>query len=599
MNNNVTSYNGELFLDILYHNLYNELADSYKRGQKNKEGSIREYLELIEKMHDKARDSERKKNLVKELYYDKYVIKKENLPESLSEKAKEEKIEAQKRRLDSWIDYLTDEKTIYPMWAKYWIFREMLKIGNYDEISGKYTKRTKETVKPFIEVNPEIIAKCIENVMELLGDKKQSGQQIRKKVSNVSFERMYIEYEKKYRERIKTNDGRWVKYNYGNKEDAKILAKSLEGYNTGWCTANENTAIYQVCGDGGYSGGDFYVYYTLDENNEYKIPRIAIRLDGHNKIGEIRGVGENQDLEEAMLNTLELKLKEMAFLNQRDVEVNLSIVKNLKNLVLIKNKTVSNIPLTVQEIMDLYTKRYGFGYGQDALVKKIISKRSVANDYKIIKNLTMGEKIRWIRTGFESWNEDEKEFIDEKELALVVVSRSWRGIKYVNPNVENYLELAKEIVSQYSRALQFVNSKANGYRELALETVKGNGITLQYVDSKADCYKEIAMEAVRQNGMAIGFVDSKVEGYKEIALEAVREYPNAIQAVNWEFEEYKEIAMEAVKQDGMALKYISPKVEYYKELAQEAVHQCNSALKYVNDLDLKYELMNQESKKRR
>ena len=60
--------------------------------------------------------------------------------------------------------------------------------------------------------------------------------------------------------------------------DHMPLVESLKGYNTGWCTAGESTAKTQL------QGGDFYVYYTLDENDEYKVPRIAIRME-NNQIG--------------------------------------------------------------------------------------------------------------------------------------------------------------------------------------------------------------------------------------------------------------------------------------------------------------------------
>ena len=505
-NNDIRSYNGELFLDILYRDLYKDLEDSYKRGQKTKEEIIREYLELIEKMHDKAQNSERKREIIKELYYDKYVIKKENLPQRLSDDNKEKIIKAQKIRLGEWIDYLTDKSTLYPMWAKYWIFREMLKLGAYNAKTDRYDKRTKTTINPFVEVNPSVIAECIENISELLGNNRQSGQQIRKKIGNVSFERMYIEYQKKLKERIKTNEGRWVKYNYGNKEDAKILAKSLDGYDTKWCTASEGWAIDQLCGGGGYPGGDFYIYYTKDENSEYKIPRIAISINGHTRIVEIRGIEKGQNLEKNLIDVLELKLKDMTSLNQNDVKKNLMIIDDLKELMLISKKTQSNIPLTPQEIMDLYTKRYGFGLEQDELVKEIMKKRNPIEDYYSIKDLGIDEKIK-----------------------LIIIITMLLEDNSIWPNLSNSV-----------------------------------------------------------------FIDDE-----EVAKEAVRQYISVLKYVNPEIKCYKEIAMRAVRLDGLALKYVSPKVEYYKEVAQEAVHQCSYALKFINDLDLKDELMDQESKTRK
>ena len=43
-----------------------------------------------------------------------------------------------------WINYLIDENAKYPMWAKYWAFRGMLKIGAYDEATDTYKKRSEK-----------------------------------------------------------------------------------------------------------------------------------------------------------------------------------------------------------------------------------------------------------------------------------------------------------------------------------------------------------------------------------------------------------------------------------------------------------------------
>ena len=305
---------------------------------------------------------------------------------------------------------------------------------------------------------------------------------------------------------LKEFDGRWVKYNYGNKEDAKILAKSLDGYDTKWCTASEGWAIDQLCGGRGYSGGDFYIYYTKDENSEYKIPRIAISINGHTRIVEIRGIEKGQNLEKNLIDILELKLKEMTFLNQNDVKKNLMIIDDLRELMLINKKTQSKVSLTSEEIMNLYTKKYGFGLEQDELVKEIMKRRNPIEDYRSIKNLGIDEKIK-----------------------LIIIITMLLEENSIWPDLNN-----------------------------------------------------------------ITFIDEE-----EVAKEAVRQYISVLKYVNPEIKCYKEIAMRAVCIDGLALQYVSPKVENYKELAQEAVCQCSYALKYVNDLDLKYELMNQENKKRR
>ena len=59
---------------------------------------------------------------------------------------------------------------------------------------------------------------------------KLSTQEIRKLVGNISFERMYIEYENNKKEQYKSNDGIWIKYNQGSTEDAIKLSRILKKY---------------------------------------------------------------------------------------------------------------------------------------------------------------------------------------------------------------------------------------------------------------------------------------------------------------------------------------------------------------------------------
>ncbi len=606
-NDDIMSYNGEIFLDILYREMYNNLADSYKRGGATKEESIKRYLDRIEEMHEKARYSDHKKEMIKELYYDKYVVKKENLP-YLNDEEKKGIIEAQKKSLSKWIDYLTDENTKYPMWAKYWVFQQMLKMGTYDEMSGKYTRRTKETTKPFVEANPEIIAKCIGNIIDLIGEEKQNRQQIRKKIGDVSFEKMYIEYQKKIKKNIKSNKGKWIKYNQGNIEEAKKLAKSLDGYNTGWCTASENMAIDQVCGGVTYPGGDFYVYYTLDENNEYKVPRIAIRLDGHDKIGEIRGIEENQNIEEEMVDALETKLKEMKFLNAKEVDEKLEIVDNLKELFLIKEKVLNNIQLEPQEVMDLYTKRFGFGWSQEPLVDKLLAKRSIAMDYQLIKGLDIKDIKNFIDIkAIHLILSSEEKFINEEEVALELVKTNGLLLKIINPKIANYKEVAYAAFNQSKAAICFMDQELDGYSDLAMMAVMRDGLLLKYINPKianykevvytavhqcpdaiqylspdVDGYSELALFAVQQEGKLLSYINPNTKNYRNIVLEAVRNNPYSMEFVSPEIEGYEEIATVAVHKDGYAIRFIDSKLPYYRKLALDAVRQDGEKIEYVD-----------------
>ena len=343
------------------------------------------------------------------------------------------------------------------MWAKYWVFHQVLKMGTYDEINEKYTKRTKNTANSFVEANPEIIAQAIENVTKLLGDEELTTQEIRNIIDSISFEKLYIEYQKNRKEQYKSNDGIWIKYNHGNEEEAKKLSKSLEGYNTEWCTAIESTAISQICGGQGYYGGDFYIYYTKDEEGIYKVPRIAIRLDGHSNIAEIRGVEEHQNLEEEMIPILESELNKMTFLNEIDVYNNMEIVNKLKYLVSIKEKTIKDILLTQKEIMDLYNEKFGFGWQQDPLVKKIIEKRNPAKDYDLFKEDSLEKKVKYLYKVMPYLRKEHGRFLDEYEIIWELAHVNTRILNHVKEDILNNKEFDLEMVKLHGGAIEYLD----------------------------------------------------------------------------------------------------------------------------------------------
>ena len=307
----MNDYAGIEFLSKFFQNLYmSDEVQHTKTNKDNKKEAIQKYMDRLERIHTKA-DTETKKELLYSLYFDKHVIKEKNIPYGMD---KESIINAQKKSLGMWLEYLSNETANYPTWAKYWAFQGMLKMGSYDETKEVYLKRNKNTIAPFVSANPEIIAKSIETISKLVKGEEVTTDTLEKINKMDSFNKIYSLFEKKYKQNIidKTStEGVWKKYNQGSREDAIKLSKSLENMNTGWCTASEDMAIKQICGPyDTKNGGDFYVYYTKNNNGEYSIPRIAIRLNNHDEIGEIRGIEDGQNLEEKMVDVLEKKLKE-------------------------------------------------------------------------------------------------------------------------------------------------------------------------------------------------------------------------------------------------------------------------------------------------
>ena len=408
-----------LWIDIIskfYNNLHN--TDRVLKASSlsdNRRERLFKYFERLEELHKKVANSESKtgEKLLKSFYYDLYVIKPEDIPESYFQKqisiARErgygnieltpvnrkqmidQIIEDQKESLDKWIEYFlyNEESKSYEMWEKYWVFQGLQSLGKYDKEKGKFSKRDKNTVYPFPPVEKEYVFTTLK-LMEDYIKGKDTEDEIKSALGSGNFKLLY-EYVirqslLKGEHQSNTSQGKWVKYEQGS--DYNILRNSLQGYYTGWCTAaGENFAKGQL------SNGDFYVYYTLDENGEAKVPRIAIRMDGKDEIGEIRGIADNQNMEPEMLPILEEKLKEFP-----DREKYLKKEHDMKLLTLIDKKVKSNKELTVDELAFLYEieeEIEGFGYERDPRIEEIRSKRNTIQDLN--KVFASDKKFKEIR----------------------------------------------------------------------------------------------------------------------------------------------------------------------------------------------------------
>ena len=418
------------WLDMIskvYTNLHN--SDRVLRASNvsdKKRERLLKYFERLEELHNRVSEtrSVNGEKLLKSFYYDLYVIKPENIPDAyfqnqvrlarergygnikLTEEDKrrmtEEVIDDQKKSLDKWIEYFLydEESKSYEMWEKYWVFQGLQNLGKYDKETGKFSKRDKSTVYPFPPVEREYIFTTLKLMEDFLKDKK-GEEDIKQALSTGNFKLLYEYVIKqsflKGEHQSNNDDGKWIKYEQGS--DYNILRDSLQGYYTGWCTAaGENFAKDQL------AGGDFYVYYSLDKNGEAKVPRIAIRMDGKDKIGEIRGIADNQNMEPEMMPILEEKLKEFP-----DKGKYLKKEHDMKLLTLIDKKVNDNIDLTLEELKFLYEidgQIIGFGYGKDPRIEEIKRKRNERRDYSLIFNVKEEE----VALSQKEWLNNPKKF---------------------------------------------------------------------------------------------------------------------------------------------------------------------------------------------
>ena len=392
------------FIDRVFKDLYKspEVLKHSSGNATEKFKNIEEYMDKLESVHEKAAKSKERIKTIKRMYHNKYVIKRENIPDSYFELQKrialergfghvninenqrelleKEVIDNQKSSLDTWIDYfISEDAKFYPFWAKYWAFQGMLKMGMFDKETGTFSRRTNETTAPFIDLNREALSLSIDLVKKTINKQTIDDRDLEIIVKSGSFPKIYQYILTKTLDNneniLKRDQGIWVKYNRGS--DPMPLVKSLQGYNTGWCTAGETTARSQL------SAGDFYVYYTLDENNEYKVPRIAIRMEG-DSIGEIRGIGKKQNIESNMEKVVEEKLKEFP-----DRDKYYKKVEDMKKLTAIYEKHKEKQELTIEELRFLYeidSKIKGFGYMRDPRISEITEERNVRKDLSKIFN---------------------------------------------------------------------------------------------------------------------------------------------------------------------------------------------------------------------
>ena len=363
-----------------------------------------DYFNRLEEVHKRVSESKSKtgENMLKNFYYDLYVIKPENIPEAyfqnqvriarergmgnitLTEEDRKRyadaAIEDQKLTLDKWIDYFLydEEGKSWEMWEKYWVFQGLQSLGKYDKETKKFAKRDDTTVYPFPPVEKECISATI-HLMEEYVKSKNGDEEIKSALGRGDFKQLY-EYSIKQsmlkgEYQSKTTEGEWVKYEQGS--ESYKLWNSLQGYYTGWCTAaGEATARDQL------AKGDFYVYYSLDENGDAKVPRIAIRMDGKTKIGEIRGIADNQNMEPEMIPILNKKLERFD-----DKDNYLKSVHDMELLTLIDKKTTYSKELSVDEVRFLYevdSKIVGFGCEKDPRIYEIRQKRNKVKDYTLM-----------------------------------------------------------------------------------------------------------------------------------------------------------------------------------------------------------------------
>jgi phage protein U len=473
---------------------------SHPTDPKNK---IAAWLGVIERTH-RADLSDDALSTLGKYYYDRYVVKPENISQSyfdhqvkiarangipmqLDEKTKQTLVDAvikdQETSLDQWIEYFLSEDADYPLGLKVWAFEQMAKLQALNVEKGVFMKRSRGTASPFPELNREALATVLNTINAKMKGESLEGldPEFVELVEKKRFPDLYAAAIKESAANsvdLSTTDGQWVRYAQGSR--AEELVKTLKGKNTGWCTASLGTARRQL------SEGDFYVYYSKNVWGIPSQPRIAIRMQG-SAIGEIRGIESGQDLDKHIVESeiLEAKLSEFKGEGQRYRQR----IADTKRLNEIDEKNAQKIELSTEDLRFLYEidrRIQGFAYGRASGAYEIIRSRDRQSDIAKIFEIKPSQistsasrfgKVKGFRNGALVHLGDLKLDLDslptEKEIRLPQVIIGDFGLKGdFWPN--SYFSLkASDSKSRNLDDIVFPKRVTRDFKLAGVESVKG------------------------------------------------------------------------------------------------------------------------------
>lgn len=322
----------------------------------------------------------------------------------------EEKIKTlqndQAESLMKWSEYLRSDGNghIYPDWFKVYVWESLKKMGEFDREKGKFKKRTKSTTAPWPELNAEALVYVWGKINHgVVKGNAVDDEKLANLLNNGNFSTLYAHALHEAEtggitpELREITEGTWVKYDQTQSSDysdsyeedgeytddafvdadndtAMSLSQSLYGKRTGWCTAHSGTAAGQL------REGDFYVYYTLDDQGNYTIPRIAIRMEW-GVVAEVRGIESGQNLESNMIDIVVEKLKTLPGGDEYFEKV-----ENMKRLTEIDERVKGGGELTADDIIFLRFSGEikGFGHHEDPRIEELLQDRSLDDDLDLV-----------------------------------------------------------------------------------------------------------------------------------------------------------------------------------------------------------------------
>ena len=579
-----------ILIDRIYNQLYKSDIVLHKRkNEYDKFSNIKSYLARLEKIENIVKNNPEYIQLLKEYYYKKYVIKPENIPnisnqvtshrkrkknsidEAKINKIYQERIiNDQKMSIDIWIDYfLSDESNHIPIWAKYWAFQGMIRLGTLNKITKEFNKREKNNTCVFAELNKEALNMSIEYLTKVLRKEKIEDKDLELLLKSGSFKKIYeMMLRKTKKETSNIYDGIWIKFNKGS--NPIDMVSSIQGYNTEWCIAGIGTAYQQL------NQGDFYIYYTKNNKGEYKVPRLAIRMENDKIIREICGVADKQNIEENFEKIIKDKIK-----NFKDKDEFYLGIQQLEYLTFIHQKWLKDEELTKNELMFLYEINndiVGIVPKKDPRIKEILNIRNKKEDLAFIFNCSEDEIAL---DEYELYDNPNKIICLYNNLTIEDEKYNFPKLQFVKGNIiGNYLKNANGF-----KSLKRIGNDAN-FDSLIDATGFKNLISIGGSANFSSLKTSIGFESLINIGEnayfpelidTLGFTNLKIIGLKSFYPNYIEAYfPNIIDAKGLE-------NLEIIR--GSAIFYSLKKLDCFHRLYEIRDEAVFSLLETIDGLD--------------
>lgn len=243
--------------------------------------------------------------------------------------------DAQRTGLESWRTYLEQTGDQYPLWFKLYAWEGVSGLGVFDQQRHRFRKRSKDTVAPYPQLNPAVLA----GVYDMVAESEKTEP------FNTLYSRLLVEQKASIPTPENPEDvhGEWREYTSNDIEAITAAAQA-----TPWCIAGKHYAESYT-----QNGGKFILFHLQDRETGVYSPTAcaSIRLDGRGEVVELSGLkgGSSQYLEDGLIPTAQERVKGLP-----GGERYLQAFEDRQKLIVMDRKFQAGEPFTLEEIKFLY-----------------------------------------------------------------------------------------------------------------------------------------------------------------------------------------------------------------------------------------------------